>query len=144
MEDDVDSLETCFTGKIDYQNGDCYRSLSGILGFKVVTKRSTLCHGLTKMMRKFEATRTLKNSARKGTKVCCSTLVVVVDDVVVQVKEDRSQTIGHTSVQRIASSVDQPPPTIRDILLKVLRYFPYKLQIVQKLLPDDLDSQQTF
>ncbi|GFX88913.1 hypothetical protein TNCV_2576201 [Trichonephila clavipes] len=81
------------------------------------------------------------DSARKGQK-CVATQVV--DDVETQVKEERSQTIDSTSVRSIAASVDQPHSTVYKLLRKVLRYHPSKLSIVQQLLPDNLNSQQTF
>ncbi|GFS52806.1 hypothetical protein TNCV_3122101 [Trichonephila clavipes] len=68
----------------------------------------------------------------------------VVDDVAMKVEEDISQTIGSTSVRPIAASVDQPRSTTQKILRKVLRYYPYKLFLVQQVLPDDLDNRKSF
>ncbi|GFV01068.1 hypothetical protein TNCV_1009891 [Trichonephila clavipes] len=44
-----------------------------------------------------------------------------VDDVAMQVKEDRSQIIGSTGSRRIAASVDQPRSTVDTILRKVYK-----------------------
>ncbi|GFS81303.1 hypothetical protein TNCV_1224931 [Trichonephila clavipes] len=59
-------------------------------------------------------------------------------------EEDRLQTLGSTSVQRISASIDQPHSTVHKILRKVLRYYSNKLPLMQQLLPDDPDSRQTF
>ncbi|GFW62656.1 hypothetical protein TNCV_2624191 [Trichonephila clavipes] len=64
----------------------------------------------------------------------------VVDDVPTQVEEDRSQTIGSTSVRLIAASVDQPRSMVHKILRKVSRNYPYKLSLLQQI-PGDLDSR---
>ncbi|GFS79195.1 uncharacterized protein TNCV_4408871 [Trichonephila clavipes] len=71
-------------------------------------------------------------------------LAQVVDDVATQGEEERSQIIGSTSIWRIAASVDQPRSTFHQILQKVFRYCPYKQLLNQQILPDDLDSRQTF
>ncbi|GFV21334.1 transposable element tc3 transposase [Trichonephila clavipes] len=93
------------------------------------------------MIRKFEPTGSLGIQPGRGRKCVAAQ---VVDNVATQVEEDRSKTIGKTSVRRIAASVVQPRSTVHKILRKVLRYYPYKLSLMQPLLPDNLDSRQTF
>lgn len=128
--------------KLFYQNGDsATEALRKFRSLKRLRKGPLSSQGLTNMITKFEATGTLGIQPGRGRKCVAAQ---VVDDVATQVEEDRSQTIGSTSVRRIAASVDQPRSTVHKILQKVLRYYPYKLSLLQQLLPADLDSRQTF
>ncbi|GFV69900.1 transposable element Tc3 transposase [Trichonephila clavipes] len=63
-------------------------------------------------------------------------VLLIVDDVAKQVEKDRSQAIGCTNVWRIATSIDQPRSTVHYILREVLRYYPYKLSLVQHIWVD--------
>ena len=93
------------------------------------------------MVRKFEAAGMLGIQPGRVRK---SVAEQIVNDEATQLKEDRSQTIGSTSVRRTAASVNQPCSSVYKILQKIFRYCQCKLWLVQQLLSSDLDSQQTF
>ncbi|GFU13219.1 hypothetical protein TNCV_2965861 [Trichonephila clavipes] len=116
-------------GYIDAKRRLCYRSFAKIsVFFKRLQKYPHSSHGLTNIIRKFEATGTLGNQPGRGRKRVASQ---VVDDAATQVEEDISQIIGSASIRRITPSVEQPLSTVHKIIRKVLRYHPYKLSQVQ-------------
>lgn len=77
----------------------------------------------------------------------------LVIDAAMQVEEDRispfMDKLGivarscSTSVRHIAETVHQPRSMVHKSLQKVLCYPPYKLSLLQKLVPADLNSRQT-
>jgi hypothetical protein len=48
------------------------------------------------------------------------------------------------SVRRAARELQLPRSTVHDVLRKRIHLFPYKIQMVQHLLPDDRDNRKTF
>ncbi|GFV79809.1 transposable element tc3 transposase [Trichonephila clavipes] len=52
--------------------------------------------------------------------------------------------LASTSVRRVAEALDLPRSTVQKILRNILRYYPYKLQFVQELLPYDFETRHLF
>ncbi|GFT87757.1 uncharacterized protein TNCV_4001031 [Trichonephila clavipes] len=49
-----------------------------------------------------------------------------------------------TSVRLVAEALDLPRSTVQKIMRNILRYYPYKLQLVQELLPRDFETRHLF
>ncbi|GFV34778.1 uncharacterized protein TNCV_1450821 [Trichonephila clavipes] len=49
-----------------------------------------------------------------------------------------------TSVRLVAEALDLPHSTVQKIMRNILRYYPYKLQFVQELLPHDFETRHLF
>ncbi|GFU60440.1 transposable element tc3 transposase [Trichonephila clavipes] len=52
--------------------------------------------------------------------------------------------LASTSVRRVAEALDLPRSTDQKIMRNILRYYPYKLQFVQELLPHDFETRHLF
>ncbi|GFU67894.1 transposable element tc3 transposase [Trichonephila clavipes] len=52
--------------------------------------------------------------------------------------------LSRTSVRRVAEALDLPRSTVQKIMRNIFRYYPYKLQIVQELLPHDFETRHLF
>ncbi|GFX61216.1 uncharacterized protein TNCV_3406911 [Trichonephila clavipes] len=48
------------------------------------------------------------------------------------------------SVRHVAEALDLPRSTAQKIMRNILRYYPYKLQLVQELLPHDFETRHLF
>ncbi|GFV06662.1 uncharacterized protein TNCV_2949841 [Trichonephila clavipes] len=84
-------------------------------------------------LRKF---RTLKGM-RKGP--------LTVKNLRLMVEEDKASNVqASTSVRHVAEALDLPRSTVQKIMRKILRYYPYKLQFVQELLPHDFETRHLF
>ncbi|GFU25496.1 uncharacterized protein TNCV_3620981 [Trichonephila clavipes] len=60
-------------------------------------------------------------------------------------EEDKSSNVQvSTSVRRVAEALDLPRSTVQKIMRNILRYYPYKLQLVQELLPNDFETRHLF
>ena len=124
--------------KLLNQNGESTtEALQKFRSLKWLRKCPSTSQGLVNMIKKFEGTEILVIQPRSEQK--CSAAQAV-DDVATQVEEDALQTIGSTSVRRIAASVDQPRSMVHKILQEVLLYYLYKLSLVQQLLSADMES----
>ncbi|GFT26553.1 uncharacterized protein TNCV_3603971 [Trichonephila clavipes] len=55
-----------------------------------------------------------------------------------------SNVLASTSVRRVAEALDTPRSTVQKIMRNILRYYPYKLQFVQELLPHDFETRHLF
>ncbi|GFW96643.1 transposable element Tc3 transposase [Trichonephila clavipes] len=65
--------------------------------------------------------------------------------VALQVEEDKSSNVlASTTVHRVAEALDLPRSTVQKIMRNILRYYPYKLQFVQELLPHDFETRHLF
>ncbi|GFW76227.1 uncharacterized protein TNCV_3800621 [Trichonephila clavipes] len=65
--------------------------------------------------------------------------------VALQVEEDKSsKVLASTSVHRVAEALDLPRSTVQKIMRNIIRYYPYKLQFVQELLPHDFETRHLF
>ncbi|GFV07165.1 HTH_Tnp_Tc3_2 domain-containing protein [Trichonephila clavipes] len=61
------------------------------------------------------------------------------------VEEDKSSNVqASTSVRRVAEALDLPRTTAQKIMRNILRCYPYKLQLVQELLPHDFETRHLF
>ncbi|GFU26239.1 uncharacterized protein TNCV_5106501 [Trichonephila clavipes] len=68
-----------------------------------------------------------------------------IEKVALQVEEDKSSNVlASTSVRRVAEALDLPQSTVQKIMRNILRYYPYKLQFVQELLPHDFETRHLF
>ncbi|GFW06277.1 uncharacterized protein TNCV_37511 [Trichonephila clavipes] len=68
-----------------------------------------------------------------------------IEKVTLQVEEDKSSNVlSSTSVRRVAEALDLPRSTVQKIMRNILRYYPYKLQFVQELLPHDFETRHLF
>ena len=62
-----------------------------------------------------------------------------------QVEDDKTINVhGSTSIRREAEAEDMPHSTVQNIIRRILRYYSYKLQLVQELLPRDFESPHLF
>ncbi|GFW75300.1 transposable element tc3 transposase [Trichonephila clavipes] len=65
--------------------------------------------------------------------------------VALQVEEDKASNVqASTSIRCVAEALDLPRSTVQKIMRKILRYYPYKLQLVQELLPHDFETRHLF
>ncbi|GFV91679.1 transposable element tc3 transposase [Trichonephila clavipes] len=70
---------------------------------------------------------------------------VAIEKVALQVEEDKSSNVlASTSVRRVEEAIDLPRSTVQKITRNILRYYPYKLQFVQELLPHDFETRHLF
>ncbi|GFX34555.1 uncharacterized protein TNCV_3657931 [Trichonephila clavipes] len=68
-----------------------------------------------------------------------------IEKVALQVEEDKASNVqASTSVHRVAEALDLPGSTVRKIMRNIIRYYPYKLQLVQELLPHDFETRHLF
>ncbi|GFV88515.1 transposable element tc3 transposase [Trichonephila clavipes] len=68
-----------------------------------------------------------------------------IEKVALQVKEDKASNVqASTSVRLVAEALDLPRSTVQKIMRNILRYYPYKLQLVQELLPHDFETRHLF
>ncbi|GFX61598.1 transposable element tc3 transposase [Trichonephila clavipes] len=61
------------------------------------------------------------------------------------VEEDKSSNVlASTSVRHVAEALNLPRSTVQKIMRNILRYYPYKLQFVEELLPHDFETRHLF
>ncbi|GFW00801.1 uncharacterized protein TNCV_1760391 [Trichonephila clavipes] len=66
-------------------------------------------------------------------------------EIALQVEEDKSSNVqASTSVRLVAEALDLPRSTVQKIMQNILRYYPYKLQLVQELLRHDFETRHLF
>ena len=62
-----------------------------------------------------------------------------------QMEEERASNVqANISIRRVAETVNKPRSTIQNIIRNILRYYPYKLQIEQKLFPNSFETRHYF
>ncbi|GFW82231.1 transposable element Tcb2 transposase [Trichonephila clavipes] len=94
------------------------------------------------MVTKFEETGSLNVRSGRGKKPVSAEAI---EKVALQVEEDKSSNVlASTSVRRVAEVLDLPCSTVQKIMQNILRYYPYKLQFVQELLPHDFETRHLF
>ncbi|GFV27253.1 uncharacterized protein TNCV_3459481 [Trichonephila clavipes] len=65
--------------------------------------------------------------------------------VALQVEEDKASKVqASTSVRRVTEALNLPSSMVQKIMRNILRYYPYKLQLVQELLPHDFETRHLF
>ncbi|GFS81017.1 uncharacterized protein TNCV_1223121 [Trichonephila clavipes] len=58
-------------------------------------------------------------------------------------EEDKASDVqASTSVHRVVEALNLPHSTVQKIMRNILRYYPYKLQLVQELLPHNFETRQ--
>ncbi|GFU19327.1 uncharacterized protein TNCV_3032491 [Trichonephila clavipes] len=129
--------------KLFYQNDNSaivalrkFRTLKGL------PKGPLNAKNLRLMLTKFEETRSFNVRSGKGKKPVSTEAI---EKVALQVEEDKSSNVlASTSVRRVAEALDLPRSTVQKIMRNILRYYPYKLQYVQELLPHDFETRHLF
>ncbi|GFT35427.1 uncharacterized protein TNCV_922461 [Trichonephila clavipes] len=109
---------------------------------KGLRKGPLTAKNLRLMVTKFEETGSLNVRSGRGKKSVCAEAI---EKVALQVEEDKSSNVlVSTSVHRVAEALDLPRSTVQKIMRNFLRYYPYKLQFVQELLPHDFETRHLF
>ncbi|GFW54124.1 transposable element tc3 transposase [Trichonephila clavipes] len=68
-----------------------------------------------------------------------------IEKVALYVEEDKAfNVLASTSVRRVEEALDVPRSTVQKIMRNIIRYYPYKLQFVQELLPHDFEIRHLF
>ncbi|GFS75026.1 uncharacterized protein TNCV_1396791 [Trichonephila clavipes] len=94
------------------------------------------------MVTKFEETGSLNVRSGRGRKPVSAEAI---EKVALHVEEDKvSNAQASTSVRRMAEALDLPRSIVQEIMRNILRYYPYKLQLVQELFPHDFETRHLF
>ncbi|GFV79825.1 uncharacterized protein TNCV_1726501 [Trichonephila clavipes] len=129
--------------KLFYQNDNSaivvvrkFRTLKGLRKGPLTAKT------LRVILTKFEETGLFKVRSGRGKKPVSAEAI---EKVSLQVEEDKSSNVlASTSVLRVEETLDLPRSTVQKMMGNILRYYPYKLQFVQKLLPHDFETRHLF
>ncbi|GFU11159.1 transposable element tc3 transposase [Trichonephila clavipes] len=105
------------------------------------------------MVTKFEETGSLNVRSGRGRKPVSAEAI---EKVSLQMEEEEKEAKFHpeedkasnvqasTSVRLVAEALDLPRSTVQKIMRNILRYYPYKLQLVQELLLHDFETRHLF
>ncbi|GFW73585.1 uncharacterized protein TNCV_1540401 [Trichonephila clavipes] len=94
------------------------------------------------MVTKFEETGSSNVRPGRGRKPVSTEAI---EKVALQVEEDKASNVqASTSVRRVAEALELARSTVQKIMRNILRYYPYKLQLVQELLPRDFETRYLF
>ncbi|GFV82083.1 transposable element Tcb2 transposase [Trichonephila clavipes] len=94
------------------------------------------------MVSKFEETGSLNVPSGRGKKPVSTEAI---EKLTLQVEEDKASNVqASTSVRFVAEALGLPRATVQKIMRNILRYYPYKLQFVQELLPHDFETRHLF
>ncbi|GFT13985.1 transposable element tc3 transposase [Trichonephila clavipes] len=94
------------------------------------------------MVTKFEETGSLNVRSGRGRKPISAEAI---EKVALQAEEDKASNVpASTSVRLVAEAFDLPRSTVQKIMRNILLYYPYKLQLVQELLPHDFETRHLF
>ncbi|GFU63886.1 uncharacterized protein TNCV_2313921 [Trichonephila clavipes] len=94
------------------------------------------------MVTKFEETGSLNIPSGRGRKPVSAEAI---EKVALLVEEDKASNVqASTSFRLVAEALELPRSTIQKIMRNILRYYPYKLQLVQELLPHDFETRYLF
>ncbi|GFX36710.1 uncharacterized protein TNCV_1543141 [Trichonephila clavipes] len=117
-------------------------------------KRGELLQGIDRQNSRFRTAKTTiikfglhasfveLESAKRGKKPVSAEAI---EKVALQVEEDKSSNVlASTSVRYVAEALDLPRSTFQKIMRNIPRYYPYKLQFVQELLPHDFEIRHLF
>ncbi|GFX52827.1 uncharacterized protein TNCV_3720171 [Trichonephila clavipes] len=129
--------------KLFYQNDNStvvalrkFRTLKGL------QKRPLTVKNLRLMVTKFEETGSLNVRSGRGKKPVSAEAI---EKIALEVEVDKSSNgLASTSVRRAEEALDLPRSTVQKIMRNILRYYPYKLQFVQELLPHDFEKRHLF
>ncbi|GFW39675.1 uncharacterized protein TNCV_3188461 [Trichonephila clavipes] len=136
-------LDRALLVKLFYQNDNStivalqkFRTLKGIRKGPLSAKNLRL------MVTKFEETGSLNVRSGRGRKPVSAEAI---EKVALQVEEDKASNVqASTSVRRVGEALDLPRSTVKKIIRNIFRYYPYKLKLVQELLPHDFETQHLF
>ncbi|GFV37096.1 uncharacterized protein TNCV_3111981 [Trichonephila clavipes] len=93
------------------------------------------------MVTKFEETGSLNVRSGRGRKPVSTE---VIEKAALQVKEDKASNVQASTSVRLVAEADLPRSTVQKIMRNILRYYPYKLHLVQELLPLDFETRHLF
>ncbi|GFY36438.1 uncharacterized protein TNCV_26361 [Trichonephila clavipes] len=94
------------------------------------------------MVTKFQETGSLNVRSGRGRKPVSAEAI---EKVTLQVEEDKASNVqASANVRRVTEALDLPRSTVQKIMRNLLRYYPYKLQLVQELLPHDFETRHLF
>ncbi|GFX18758.1 uncharacterized protein TNCV_3019161 [Trichonephila clavipes] len=114
-----------------------FRTLKGM------RKGPLIAINLQLMVTKFEETGSLNVRSGRGRKPVSAEAI---EKVALHVEEDKASNVqaSNKSVRLEAEALDLPRSTVQKIMRNILRYYPYKLQLVQELLPHDFETRHLF
>ncbi|GFY27648.1 uncharacterized protein TNCV_910991 [Trichonephila clavipes] len=128
--------------KLFYQNDNSaivvlrkFRTLKGM------RKGQLKAINLRLMVTKFEETGSLNVRSGRGRKPVSAEAI---QKVALQEEDKASNVQASTSVRRVTETLGLPRSTVQNIMRNILRYYPYKLQLVQELLPHDFETRHLF
>ncbi|GFW82071.1 uncharacterized protein TNCV_772001 [Trichonephila clavipes] len=129
--------------KLFYQNDNsAIVALRKFWTLKGLRKGPLTAKNLRLMVTKFVETTSLNVRSGRGKKPVSAEAI---ENVALQVEEDKSSNVlTSTSVRRVADALDLTRSTVQKIMRNILRYYPYKLQFVQELLPRDFETRHLF
>ncbi|GFV74122.1 uncharacterized protein TNCV_4510291 [Trichonephila clavipes] len=97
---------------------------------KGLRKSPLTATNLQLMVAKFEETGSLNVRSRRGGKPVSAEAI---EKVALQVEEDKASNVQvSTSVRLVAEALKLPRSTVQKIMRNILRYYSYKLQLVQE------------
>ncbi|GFT27336.1 uncharacterized protein TNCV_3425641 [Trichonephila clavipes] len=127
---------------VSKQNNSAIVALRKFRTLKGLRKGPLTAKNLRLMVTKFEETGSLNVRSGRGKKPVSAEAI---EKVALQVEEDKSSNVlASTSVRRMAEALDLPRSTVQKIMQNIIRYYPYKLQFVQELLPHDFETRHLF
>ncbi|GFW18776.1 uncharacterized protein TNCV_1370301 [Trichonephila clavipes] len=129
--------------KLFYQNdSSAIVALRKFRTLKGMRKGPLTAINLQLMVTKFEETGSLNVRSGRGRKPVSAEAI---EKVTLQVEEDKASNVqGSTSVRLVAEALDLPRSTVQKMMRNILRYYPYKLQLVQEKLPHDFETRHLF
>ena len=129
--------------KLFYQNGsNSNAALRKYRQQKGLRRGPMSINGLKKMMKKFEETGELGVAPGRGRRPIP---VEVVDEVAVAVADRAAHaSTSATSARAVARELSLPWSTVRKVLRCILHWYPYKIQIVHQLKPQDIPQRREF
>ncbi|GFT24852.1 uncharacterized protein TNCV_3021381 [Trichonephila clavipes] len=129
--------------KLFYQNDNsAIVTLRKFQILKGLRKGPLTAKNLRLMVTKFEEAGSLNVRSGRGKKPVSTEAI---EKVALQVEEDKSSNVlASTSVRRVEEALDLPRSTVQKIMRNILRYYPYKLQFLQELLPHDFETRHMF
>ncbi|GFW30315.1 uncharacterized protein TNCV_3850861 [Trichonephila clavipes] len=129
--------------KLFYQNDNS--AIVALRKFRILKgmrKGQLTAINLQLMVTKFKETGSLNVRSGRGRKPVSAEAI---EKVALQVEEDKASNVqAGTSVRLVAEALDLPRSTVQKIMRNILRYYLYKLQLVQELLPHDFETGHLF
>ncbi|GFX44286.1 DUF4817 domain-containing protein [Trichonephila clavipes] len=124
--------------KLFYQNNNS--AIVGLQKFRTLKgmrKGPMTAINLRLMVTKFEETGSLNVRSGRGRKRVSAEAIE--ESCTSGGRGQNINVQASTSVRRVAEALDLPRSTVQKIMRNILRYYTYKLQLVQELLPHDFE-----